>query len=174
MRRECQKRPGALADCRSRYQSRPHCFAIQPLPAARRGNLRWAQFLAHSATSSTRFAIPSCRRRCLRSFGGSEWRAKVIIASHCRITDKLRLRPPSLSGIENGAPIFLYHIKHFYSASCAAQSLTALIPSYCFGPFSLGCEASRMFGARSLLPMTPSIIAPTSRAASRLIVRQVT
>jgi hypothetical protein len=28
-----------------------------------------------------------------------------MVASHCRITDKLRPRPPSLSGIENGAPI---------------------------------------------------------------------
>ena len=28
-----------------------------------------------------------------------------MVASYCRITDKLRPRPPSLSGIENGAPI---------------------------------------------------------------------
>jgi hypothetical protein len=27
------------------------------------------------------------------------------VASHGRITDKIRPRPPSLSGIENGAPI---------------------------------------------------------------------
>jgi len=35
-----------------------------------------------------------------------------MVASYCRITDKLRPRPPGLSGIENGAPI---------SAACVAR-----------------------------------------------------
>jgi hypothetical protein len=123
-----QARPGTRPPRPYRYRALGNLFDLQDL------GVNEVKGLAEPVRAWTALRPSALESR----FGAARGPADRLVASHCRITDILRPRPPSLSGIENGAPI-----------SCATSStfISSLI-------FSSLCQA-RVRNTRTVPLSTP-------------------